>query len=98
MIFSIHTEVCTINCQDLRSNVQLSHDHDRGIRQVHLPITRHQRSNARPMSREIEGKPHCFALEQLKQRIDRQAILPQEPDDFCEYLGDERTCIADRDH
>ena len=50
------------------------------------------------MRREIEGQPHCFALEQLKQRIDRQAILPQEPDDFCEYLGDERTCIADRDH
>jgi len=43
------------------------------------------------MRREIEGQPDCFALEQLKQGIERQAVFPQEVDDFGEYgLADEQ--------
>jgi hypothetical protein len=37
------------------------------------------------MRREIEGQPKCVALEQLKQRIDRQAIFPQKVDNLSEY-------------
>src|SRR5215471_2476263 len=37
------------------------------------------------MRREIEGQSDCFALEHLKQRIERQAVLPQEVDDFGDY-------------
>src|ERR1700738_327604 len=50
-----------------------------------MAIPRHQASYAGPMRRQIEGQPNCFALEQLKQRIDRQAVLPQKVNNFSEY-------------
>jgi len=82
---SIHAEVSAIDGQHLGSGMQLGHDDDRRVGQIHLLVSRHQRSNARPVRREIELQPNCFAFEQLEQGIDRETILAQKVYNFSEY-------------
>jgi hypothetical protein len=57
--------------------MQLRHDDDRRISQVHLLIPQHQSSDASPMRREVKIQPDCFAFQQLKQRIQIQPIFAQ---------------------
>ena len=65
--------------------MQFSHEDNRCICEIHLAIPRHQLSNAWPMRCDIEAELNRLAFEQLKQRINCQAVFPQKVCNFSEY-------------
>lgn len=86
VISPVDAEVPTIHGKHLRARVPLAQNHNRSISQVHLVVTRHQRAEARPVSRKLEVQPNGVAFEQLKQSIDIYVVCTQEAG----HLGEDR--------
>jgi hypothetical protein len=58
--------------------VQFAHGHDRGVGQVHPVVPAEERADARPVRSEVEGQAQHVTLDQLEERIEAQAVFPQE--------------------